>query len=117
VSSLASDNAVLIFWVGLHDPSLVAEQVGAHIFRRLYASLHPVLFLLRYLEAGFKIPINYLRLLMRRARLIAGKPLDDLHFHYFTERNLLPCLKMFGEIEQYLCVPGTNSVFVSVRQR
>lgn len=117
VSSLAREDAISIFWVGLHDPSLVAEQIGAHSFRKLYASLHPLLFFWRYLQAGLKIPIEYLRLRARRTRLIAGKPLDNLHFHYFTERNLLPNLRHFGNIEHFLHVPGTNSVFVSVRRR
>ncbi|MEW5942676.1 MAG: hypothetical protein AB1710_02340 [Pseudomonadota bacterium] len=117
ISSLANPGAVSIFWIGLHDPAIVAEQVGAHVFRKIFASLHPVRFLWRYLEAGFRVPVTYIRLLARRSKLLTGKPLDNLHFHYFTERNLRPALELFGEVERYLQVPGTNSVFVCVRHR
>lgn len=115
VSDLASKHALCIFWIGLHDQTMVAEQVGAHIFRKLFASLHPLRFLWHYIEAVLKIPLRYLWLLKRRAQLLAGKSLDDMHFHYFTERNLHPILASFGKIERYLHVPGTNSVFICVR--
>lgn len=115
VHSLASPGALAIFWVGLHDQSLVAEHVGAQIFQKLYASLHPLRFLARYITTIMKIPAKYLWLLRRQRDMQSGVPLDKLHFHYFTEKSLRETLPLFGQVERYIHVPGTNSVFVCVR--
>lgn len=115
VRGLARPSALAIFWVGLHDRTLMAEQAGVHVFRKLYASLNPLRFLLRYAEAAAKLPVKYLWLRRRQRNLRSGVPLDQLHFHYFTEEGLRETLPLFGQVERYIHVPGTNSVFVCVR--
>lgn len=115
LKKIAKPNAILIIWTGLHDPSLVAEQIGSSIYRRLYASLNPIIFVYRAIKALISIPFNYLRLLQRRIQLKINKPLDNLHFHYFTERSIHSEMKAFGEVESYLQIPGTNSAFMVVR--
>lgn len=113
--SLAHPGALAIFWVGLHDHTLIAEKEGARMFQRLYGSLHPLRFIPRLLETIVKIPLKYLKLLRRGRDMRSGVPLDKLHFHYFTRKSLAETLLLFGKVERYLQVPGTNSVFVCVR--
>jgi hypothetical protein len=115
VRSLASPGALAIFWVGLHDQTLVGEHLGAQIMHKLYRSLHPLRFIPRLLETLVKLLANYLRLLRRRRDMYSGVPLDKLHFHYFTQKRLAETLPLFGTMERYVHVPGTNSVFVCVQ--
>lgn len=115
VRSLASPGALAIFWVGLHDQTMVAEHVGAQIFQKLYGSLHPLRFIPRFLETLIKIPVKYFWLLQRRRDMRSGVPLDKLHFHYFTQKSLAETLPLFGTVERQIHVLGTNSVFVCVR--
>lgn len=115
VRGLAAENAVCIFWVGLHDPILVGEQIGARAYRRLFSSLAPLGFVWRYARTMASMAVNYLRLLRRRSRSRRNLPLDDLHFHYFTEESLARTLLRFGPCIDRLIVPGTSSVFATVR--
>lgn len=115
VRSLARPGALAIFWVGLHDQTLVAEQVGAKIFHKMFGSLHPQRFIPRFLETLVKILVSYFWLLRRRCDMRSGVPLDKLHFHYFTQETLSKTLLMFGTVERYIHILGTNSVFVCVR--
>ena len=64
VRQLANRDAICIFWIGLHDTQIVAEQAGSKAFLKLYRSLNPLRFLL-----GFSVALlRLLRLywLMRR---------------------------------------------------
>lgn len=115
VKKLANSNAIAIFWVGMHDQTLVAEKIGASIISKLYSSLNPNRFIPRFLEVNIKLIANYFRLINRRRNMKLNKPLDKLHFHYFTINSIRETLSKFGEIVSYIQVPGTNSMFFCVR--
>jgi len=117
VRRLAAEDSLCIFWVGLHDAALVGEQIGARAYRRLFTSLSPIPFAWQYLRTLCGILLNYARLWRRRSKLLRGRPLDGLHFHYFTNATLKHCLKSFGTVVDTLHVPGGSSVFVTVRLR
>ena len=114
VRQLAAEHALALFWIGLHDVAIVAEQIGGAVFQRLFASLAPAGFCARYARAALQELKAYLSLRKRQAKLDAGKALDDLHFHYFTQANVGAVLRLFGELQDVLRVPGTNSMFATV---
>lgn len=115
VRRLASDNALCIFWVGLHDAVLVGEQSGARAYQRLFCSLSPAAFGWRYLRNVVGMTVTYFRLLRRHRRLRDGCALDNRHFHYFTRSSLEHGLRAFGTQIDSLVIPGTASVFTTVR--
>ncbi len=47
--------------------------------------------------------------------LETGKPLDNLHFHYFTSDTLKEFMDTIGEVVSFLKVEKSNSVFYAVR--
>lgn len=115
VRRLATPDARCHFWVGLHDVPSVSEQSGARAYRRLFASLGPAGFFLRLCRLVVSAGRDYFRSIVRTRRLARGLPLDMLHFHYFTQANVASHLARFGTLEQTLRVPGTNSLFATVR--
>lgn len=115
VRHLASESAICVFWVGVHDPPRIAEAAGASWFRELFASVG-LLHLLRALAVlSIRILRLGLKLMLREKFLSRGMPLDDLHFHYFTNKNLRGSLEVFGTLLDLTPVPGTNSVFAIVQ--
>ena len=59
-------------------------------------------------------PRIVLTLAKRERNLKAGRPLDKLHFHYFTEAKLLALLSEVGTVHEFARCPGTNSIFAAV---
>jgi len=114
VSKLAAPGSLGIFWVGLHDPALVAEELGRKWFGRLYSSLNPVSFLLRAALVIAVMLRRYPDMIRRAWRLRRGIPLDNLHFAYFTRANIRSHLERFGEVRDLTHVVGTNSAFATV---
>jgi len=115
VRSLAAPEARCVFWVGLHDPDLVAAPEGGAVFRRLFRS-HPAFAPLMYFGYGIlRFPKTVYNMWRRRRMLASGKPLDNLHFWYFTRDNIEGHLRSFGEIEDVLYIPGCNYVFATCK--
>ena len=106
-----------VFWIGLHDPGLVAREIGATALEKIVTPVAwetSIYKSLRWQMLSF--PRLLLGLRRRQRSLELGKPLDDLHFHHFTEglaRRIL--LDNFGAIVDELPVPGTNSRFYCVQ--
>ncbi|MCC6532435.1 MAG: hypothetical protein IT531_07800 [Burkholderiales bacterium] len=115
VRTLAAGDAVCVFWVGLHDAALVGQQSGARAYRRLFSSLRLRAFVFHYFRNLIGMPVNYARLLHRRRNMRHGRPLDRLHFHYFTEASLDQSLAQFGTRIDTINIPGTASIFTTVR--
>lgn len=111
---VAKKGARLIFWVGLHDPGIVSQSIGAKFFRNLYGSVNPIHFLYFFLKANLLLLAGYLKMLKRRIFLMKNKRLDNLHFHYFTEGSVISVLRQFGVVEKIVSIPGTNSIFATV---
>jgi SAM-dependent methyltransferase len=117
VRKLAAPRALAVFWVGLHDPQLVAEELGSKWLGRLYSSLNPLLFLYRVALVVAVMVRRYPDMVRRAWRLRGGLPLDNLHFSYFTRSNVHHHLRHFGEVRDFTHVPGTNSAFATVEIR
>lgn len=115
IKEISHPNALAIIWIGLHDRSIVGEQVGAKLFPSLYSDLNVFSFLGNYIKMNIRMIEHYLQLRKREKRLANGTPLDQLHFHYFTEDSIKKYLDLFGETIDSLKVIGTNSMFYTVR--
>lgn len=106
----------LVVWCGLHDSPLIARtDVSDWIFRlcrnnRTFLS-RSVAFLFYALLTWPRIALTLWR---RERRLAAGRPLDDLHFHYFTEARLRALLDQVGTVHEFALCPGCDSAFVAL---
>jgi len=114
VRALATERALGVFWLGLHDPDLVAEQMGRKWFGRLYSSLNPFAVLWRAALVVALMARRYPDMVRRAQQLKRGTPLDDLHFAYFTRANAHLHLARFGTVRDFALVPGMNSAFATV---
>jgi SAM-dependent methyltransferase len=117
VRKLSAPRALGIFWFGLHDPSVVAEELGRKWFGRLYSSLNPLVFLVRAALVVAVMARRYPDMVRRARQLRHGIPLDRFHFSYFTRSNMLPHLEHFGEVRDLTHITGTNSSFAAVEIR
>lgn len=114
VRQLASQGAIAIFWVGLHDPQYVAELMGSDLFGRYFHDGRSGTLATGAAQLMARIPLMAGRLAARQRRLASNTPLDDLHFHYFTAASLPGALSHFGEVVDVTRLPGSNSVFATV---
>jgi SAM-dependent methyltransferase len=117
VRELSAERALAVFWLGLHDPALVAEEMGRKWFGRLYSSLNPLAFLWRAALVVALMLRRYPDLVRRARNLERGVPLDSLHFAYFTRASVRLHLERFGAVRDFMLVPGTNSAFAAVEIR
>jgi len=114
VRQLANKDATCIFWIGLHDTQIVAEQEGSKAFLKLYRSLNPFRFLFRFGVALLRLLHFYWLMRQRQYHLVTGQPLDNFHFHYFTTDNVRQYLALFGRVTNQIRIPGTNMLFATV---
>lgn len=114
--ALAAPGARAVFWIGLHDPSMVAREIGATLLEQFFTPLS-------WMSSWFKalrwqilsFPRLMLALRQRERSLRLGERLDELHFHYFTAESARTTLaSRFGDIVEELAVPGSNTVFYCV---
>ena len=116
IHKIIKPDGVAIFWVGLHDPDVVAEQGMSESWRGF-----PILSWTKVLRRAVLFPIGILRMFLvmrRRQRMLSrGEALDDLHFHYFTGASLQRYMESVGEILDFQHVEKTNSVFYALRIR
>lgn len=116
LAGLTTNEGRLVIWCGIHDsPETAVEDVSPRILRfcRTYRGL-----LSRILGAfGFTLfvwPRIAWALFRRERNLGKNKPLDNLHFHYFTIKSLRSLLNSVGRIDEFVHCPGSNSVFAAV---
>jgi hypothetical protein len=114
VRKLSAPRALGIFWFGLHDPAVVAEELGRKWFGRLYSSLNPLAFLARAAIVVAVMARRYPDMVQRARQLRRGVPLDRFHFSYFTRSNVRSHLEHFGEVRDLTHIAGTNSSFATV---
>jgi SAM-dependent methyltransferase len=109
---LAGPRSVALFLVGVHDPAVVARQIGRDRFGLVFGHLGLGHFLRHWIGMSVRgLPTTYLQLRQRQRWLESGRPLDARHFHYFTASELPKALEAFGPLEDMTLVPGTNAVF------
>jgi SAM-dependent methyltransferase len=111
-----TDGGRAIIWSGVHDSPLIARHnLSAWIddlcrknstFLKRTAAF--------WLYAALTWPRVARALSVRERKLAAGKPLDPLHFHYFTENQLKTLLEDAGTVHEFTRCPGSNAVFAAV---
>ncbi len=105
-----------VIWCGLHDSPLIARNDLSIKISALCQSNRNVLTrMLAFLAYGLVTwPRVALALRRRERNLAAGRPLDNLHCHYFTEETLKTLLTEAGTVHEFARCPGSNSVFAAV---
>ncbi|PIW31001.1 MAG: hypothetical protein COW30_00855 [Rhodospirillales bacterium CG15_BIG_FIL_POST_REV_8_21_14_020_66_15] len=105
-----------VIWCGLHDSPLIARNdLSVRIADLCRNNRSFPTRTLAFLGLAILTWPRVAWALARRERaLAAGRPLDDLHFHYFTEDRLRALLASAGTIHEFVHCPGTNSVFAAV---
>jgi SAM-dependent methyltransferase len=105
--------APLYFWLGVHDPYLLAEAKSFGVVHNHSAGLRKFLRI-----AGAPVEHIHLILKMRKQaqRLAAGIPLDTAHVRYHTLATIDDELGSYGlDIIRRVLVPGSASLFVEAR--
>jgi len=116
VRRLARPGAHAIFWVGLRDNALLGRTLGMTHLQPLFADLGPIAFLGRWLKlALYDLPRHYAYFRRQNWRLRHGRPLDRLHFHYFTTLTIEGALRTFGDVIDRFAPPGGADLFATVR--
>lgn len=106
----------VIVWSGLHDSPLVARsELSTRIIDLCRTNRSTLTRTLAFwLYAALTWPRVAWHLARRERKLAAGKPLDSLHFHYFTENRLKALLESVGTVHEFIQCPGLNAVFAAV---
>jgi len=108
-----------LIWCGLHDAPLIAQNDLAIAAYNICSKHTSVISRVLGFTAFFALrwPRIAWALMRREQNLSAGRPLDQLHFHYFTETSLRALLEEVGELHEFVLCPGTNSAFAAVTIR
>ncbi|MDX4012956.1 methyltransferase domain-containing protein [Aliarcobacter skirrowii] len=114
ITKVLKKDGIAFFWVGLHDPEIVSRQALSGFFKSLDIFKKRDL-----LKLMFKFPLILIKMyqLMRKRSIDLSKlqSMDNLHFHYFLDKNLENYMKSIGEIVDVKYTPFTNSVFYAVK--
>jgi len=114
IHRMLKPNGVAIFWVGVHDPSIVSEKLFSDSFR-----MFSILSISKVLRRAISFPVSIIRMhfMMKRrnSKLLSRMSLDSLHFHYFTESSLKAFMETVGTVIDCQHVRTTNSFFYAVR--
>lgn len=101
---------------GLHDSSLIARNDLStwieDLCRNNQSTLNRILAFWAYTIGNW--PRVARALARREKKLAADQPLDNLHFHYFTEQSLRTLLGEAGTIHELTLCPGSNGAFAAV---
>ncbi len=113
IKELSQPGALALFFVGLHDPEIVARKVGAFLFGRMFETLTLPKLLIRIFGAYLiRIPASCLSLMRRDFKLRNDISLDEKHFYYFTRESVRRYISMFGNILDVTEIPDTNAQFI-----
>ncbi|HBC07629.1 MAG TPA: hypothetical protein DC046_08615 [Rhodospirillaceae bacterium] len=106
----------VIIWSGLHDSPLIARsELSTRIIDLCQKHRNALTRTLAFwLYGALTWPRVAWHLTRRERKLAAGKPLDSLHFHYFTENRLKALLEDIGTVHEFTQCPGLNAVFAAV---
>lgn len=106
-------NAPLYFWLGVHDPHLLAEA-------KTFGVVHNHSSGFRKIARIIASPIEHLHLMQKMRsqshKLAAGIPLDNAHVRYHTTSTIDKELASYGlSIKRRVLVPGSASLFVEAK--
>lgn len=117
VKQLATNEAYAVFWIGLHDPELVALQAGSGVFKRIFSPMRLLRGWVKALAwALFYFPRLFFALKSREQHIRKSLPLDQNHFHFFTLASARSAVEQnFGQIVEEIQLPASNSIFLAVK--
>lgn len=116
IRKVAEQPSYCIFFLGLHDVEIVAEQWGGGIFKRIYRDMEIGKVTIRLIKGTLiSMPLSFRSAYIRNKKLIEKSPLDDKHFHYFTLNNIYDYMNIFGDIVDSIIIPGSNAMFITVK--
>jgi SAM-dependent methyltransferase len=106
--------APLYFWLGVHDPFILAEC-------KTFGNVHNHARSWRKWARIIAAPVEHLKLILdmtrRRRDLANGTPLDTAHLRYHTTTEIDAELAGYGlSIVRRVLVPGSASLFVEARE-
>ena len=106
-------DAPLYFWLGVHDPHLLAEA-------KTFGVVHNHSSGLRKIARIIAAPIEHLHLIQKMRsqahKLANGIPLDTAHARYHTTVTIDKELASYGlSIKRRVLVPGSASLFVEAK--
>lgn len=107
--------ASLYFWLGVHDPHILAE---AKTFGVVHTHSRGLRKLARIVFAPAEHCYLAWQMWKRRRDLVTGKPLDHAHVRYHTLATIDSELESYGlKVIRRVTVPGSASVFVEAIER
>jgi SAM-dependent methyltransferase len=115
VTRVLKPGAPFYFWLGVHDPHLLAEA-------KTFGVVHIHSSGLRKFVRIAAAPVEHVHLIVKMRkqaqRLAAGIPLDTAHVRYHTLATIDDELASYGlDIVRRVLVPGSASLFVEARAR
>ena len=113
VTRVLKPHGPLYFWLGVHDPHLLAEAKSFGVVHNHSAGL-------RKFARVIGAPLEHAHLMFKMRQqakhLTAGIPLDTAHVRYHTLATIDAELGSYGlEIIRRVLVPGSSSLFVEAR--
>lgn len=102
--------APLYFWLGIHDPHIIAESKS---FAVVHLHSHGVKKLARIILSPLEHGYVMWQMYRRKSDLKQGVPLDDAHVRYHTLASVDAEMASYGlRIIRRVVVPGSPSAFV-----
>ena len=115
IVKILKPNGLAFFWVGVHDANVISRwRLSYGLFENFNVLSIPDL-LSTLIKAPLRILYTFLSILIRTIKLKKKIPLDNLHFHYFTEESLEFYLSSVGEIAGVKKAPLSNSFFYAIK--
>ncbi len=116
IREVAEQPSYCIFFLGLNDVKIVAEQMGGGIFKQIYQNMEIGKVIIRLIKSTLiSMPLSFKSMYMRNKNLMEKRPLDDKHFHYFTLNNICDYMNIFGDVIDSVIIPGSNAMFITVK--
>lgn len=116
IREVAEQPSYCIFFLGLHDVKIVAEQMGGGIFKQIYQNMEMGKVIIRLIKSTLiSMPLSFKSMYIRNKNLMEKRPLDDKHFHYFTLNNICDYMNIFGDVIDSVIIPGSNAMFITVK--
>ncbi len=115
VDRVLKPDGSMYFWIGLHDPWLLAE---AKSFGPIVNRGSIVKRIARIAAAPAEYGYLLYRMWRRGRRLAKGISLDHAHCKYYTKANIEADMKSYGlSITRSLLVPNSSSIFIEARAK
>lgn len=116
VKKLANPGATTIFFVGLNDTQPMSQVFGCATYKKVFTNLNAIHFLKEWaITSLYRLPHMFSYLNGRQNKIKNGLPLDNLHFNYFTNDNIVEHVEKFGKILDITPIAGTNALLSAAK--